>query len=331
MKSVRGCNLTNLRPMYVKEIIYANTDENHFISVNEILEILDKSYGISSSRKTIYDDIELLIMSGLDIECVKGKNNSNLYHVLSRDFEVAELRILMDSIESNRSIPISKSQLLIEKISRLAGPSADYLLQDTCIDDRPRTANPKVYYIIDTVYKAIVDRKQIAFKYYEYLSASKKVLKNKGEEYQVSPYRLVCCNDYYYMLGYSEKHKKITAFRVDRICGIPEELKKKCVKEPEYLYVDKFVKESFHMKTGDKAEIVLEFDSSVIDAMVDRFGQNLDITYISKTKCRAKVDIQVNNVFFSWVFGFEGKVNIKGPSEVEDQYVRMVSREMARL
>ena len=147
----------------------------------------------------------------------------------------------------------------------------------------------------------------------------------------MSPYRLVCCNDYYYMLGYSEKHKKITAFRVDRICGIPEELKKKCVKEPEDLYVDKFVKESFHMKTGDKAEIVLEFDSSVIDAMVDRFGQNLDITYISKTKCRAKVDIQVNNVFFSWVFGFEGKVNIKGPSEIQDQYVRMVSREMARL
>ena len=116
MKNVRVCNLTNLRPMYVKEIIYANTDENHFISVNEILEILDKSYGISSSRKTIYDDIELLIMSGLDIECVKGKNNSNLYHVLSRDFEVAELRILMDSIESNRSIPISKSQLLIQII-----------------------------------------------------------------------------------------------------------------------------------------------------------------------------------------------------------------------
>lgn len=331
MKDARNVNLNNLRPMCVKEIIYEYTDESHLITVNEIIEILDKNYGIIACRKTIYEDIELLIQSGIDIDCVKGKNNCNQYHVLSREFDVAELRVIMDSIESNRSIPVAKSKLLIEKISRLAGPSADYLLQDTCIDNRPRTTNPQIYYIIDVIYGAIVTRKQIAFKYYEYLTSSKKALKNRGEEYQVSPYKLVCCNDYYYMLGFSEKHKKITAFRVDRISGIPIVLEMESVTEPETLYVDKFLKESFHMKTGKKSELTLEFDSSVIDAVVDRFGQDLNITFISKTVCRATVDIQINNVFFAWIFGFEGKVLIKGPHNIQDQYIRMVSKEMARL
>ena len=321
--------INNLRPMYVKEILFDYTDENHFITVNEILELLESVYGITSTRKTLYEDIDLLLSVGLDIECIKGRMNK--YHLLSRDFDIAEIRLLIDSVESLRSLPLCKSRELVKKLSRLGGPSADFLIQIGNAELYPRAENNQIYYIIDAICNAIAARKQIAFKYYEYLTSSNKVLKNNGKEYHVSPYRLVCCNEYYYLLAYSEKHEKITAFRVDRICGIPSQLKDDSVPEPDTLYVDKYIKDSVHMKSGDTEELTLDFDSSVIDAMIDRFGQDMGITFISKSECRAKVSAPINNVFFAWIFGFEGKVRIKGPHDISDRYIRMVSREMARL
>ena len=318
----------NLRPMYVKEIIFEHTDENHFITVGEIIDILESSYGVSACRQTIYDDIDMLIKAGFDIEDVNGKNNRHQYHVLSREFDVVELRVVMDAIGSLMFLPSSKSNSLIKKISRLAGPSADYLLKNTTVDDRPRTENSQIYYIIDTISTAITQKKQVLFKYYEHLTSSKK---GKGEQHQVSPYRLVCSSDYYYLIGYSEKHEKITAFRVDCITGIPSIVNRNIVAEPEDLYVEKYLRESSSEKNTDMSEVTLQFDSCYIDAMINRFGQSMDISYISKTCCSAKVHVQVNSAFFAWIFGFEGKVRISGSKEIKDQYIRMVSREMARL
>lgn len=329
MENITSVKLNNLRLMFVKEILFEHTDENHLITVNEILDILESSYDITTTRKTIYEDIDMLITIGFDIQCEKARQNK--YHVLTRDFDIAELRIMIDAISSLRSIPLAKSKALIEKISRLAGPSADYLIRCDNSELNPKAENKQIYYIIDAIYKAIVTKKRISFKYYEYRTSSGQALRKNGKEYQVSPYRLVCCNDYYYLLGYSEKHEKVTAFRVDRISGIPELLSKNRVPEPEDLYVDKYIRDSIHMKSGDAEVITLEFDSNVIDALVDRFGQNLDLTFISKKECRATVTTPINNIFFAWIFGFEGKVRIKGPSDIKDEYIRMVSKEMARL
>ncbi len=321
----------NFRPMYVKEIIFEHTDETHFITVGEILEILETSYGITSCRKTIYDDIEMLINAGFDIEDVNGKNNRHLYHVLSRDFDVAELIVTLGAVESVKTLPSNKNKNLIKKLSRLAGPSADFLLQCVMINEKTKSDNNQVYYIIDTVYHAVTSRKQIAFKYYDNLTSSKEELKKKSTVYQVSPYRITCSNDFFYLLGYSNKHGRIAAFRIDRINGIPSVLDTESIPEPEHLYIEEYIRELSRTKTEPSTEVVLEFDGSVIDSMLNRFGQDMDISYISKTSCRAKVDIRVNNAFFAWVFGFEGKVRIVGSKEIRDQYIRMVSREMARL
>lgn len=173
--------------------------------------------------------------------------------------------------------------------------------------------------------------KQITFKYYDYLTSSNKALKNKGHAYQVSPYRLACCNDFYYLIGFSEKHKKVTAFRVDRIYGIPTVTEMDNLPEPEGFYADDYIKESIHMKRDEIKEIILEFDVSVIDAITDRFGEDLNVSFVNKSDCRATVTTPINNIFFAWIFGFEGKVQIKGPSNIRDRYIRMVSKEMARL
>lgn len=319
----------NLRALYVKDILYKHTDEDHFLTVSEILEMLKLNYGITSIRQTIYDDIEILVKSGYDIECIKGRQNK--YHVLSREFDIAELRILIDAVESLQSIPSCQAKNLIKKLADLGGPSADFLMETVDVDARPRADNAKFNYIIDTIHHAIADKRQISFKYYEYLSSTKKALKNNGKKYEVSPYRLVCCNDYYYLLALSHDRMKVSAFRVDRISGIPTVLAKNCIPEPKDLYVNKYIRESFHMKSGEPAIITLQFDSDVMDAMVDRFGQEMDITFIGKDNCNAKVNIQVNNIFFAWIFGFEGKVQIKAPNKIRMDYVRMVSKEMARL
>lgn len=332
MENVCNVKATNgLRTMCVRDILFELTDETHLITVGEIMDVLGSQYGIITSRKTIYEDIDLLIDSGFDIECVNGKNNRHLYHVLTREFDLAEIRIMIDAVAAQKSLSASKGTQLINKLKRLAGPCSEDLAKDIDVYSRPRTDNPKIYYIIDAVFKAIITKKKIAFKYYEYLTSTSKPLRNNGKEYQLSPYKLVCCNDYYYLLGYSDKHQKITAFRVDLICGIPNELEEERLSEPENFSVDSYVKDAFNMKSGDPSDVLLEFDSSVIDAMVDRFGQDLTFTYMNKSVCRAKVNVPVNNVFFAWIFGFDGKVRITGSKAVQEQYIRMVSREMARL
>ena len=330
MTTVKNTKMNSvLRPMYVKEILLDRTDEYHFITVNEIMEILESDYGCTTRRKTVYSDIDMLVETGMDIECVKGQMNK--YHVLSHEFDIAELRMLIDAIASLKSIPLSKSEALISKISKLAGPSAASLVQCNNSDLQPRTSNSKVFYIIDKINKAVVTRKQITFKYYDYLTSSNKALKNKGHAYQVSPYRLACCNDFYYLIGFSEKHKKVTAFRVDRIYGIPTVTEMDNLPEPEGFYADDYIKESIHMKRDEIKEIILEFDVSVIDAITDRFGEDLNVSFVNKSDCRATVTTPINNIFFAWIFGFEGKVQIKEPSNIRDRYIRMVSKEMARL
>ena len=321
--------IKNLRPMYVKEIIFEYTDEDNFLTVGEISDKLVENYGITVTRQTLYDDIDMLISAGYDIECVKGRMNQ--YHVLSREFDNAELRILIDSVESMQSLPRDQASSLIKKIAKLGGPSADYLIQTVNVDGRPRSDNTQIKYIIDTVYKAILKKRQIAFKYYEHLTSTEKVLKNNGKEYKVSPYRLVSCNNFYYLLGLPDDSKKVMIFRVDRISGIPAILKMNCRPEPDTLYINRYIKETFHMKGGEAAEIVLTFDGEVMDAMVDRFGQDMEITHINKSEYRAKVNVQVNNIFFAWVFGFEGKVRISAPTAIQTQYIKMISKEMARL
>ena len=324
-------NNNNLRPMFVKEILTNSTDENHYITIGEILNILESNYGIHAVRQTIYEDIDMLIDAGYDIESVSGRNNTHMYHLVAREFEMAELRLVLDAIESIRSLPLAKVNSLKNKLCRLAGPSAGYLLQNTSLNELSRTENPQFYYIIDTLSDAIASKRQISFKYCEHLSSSKKPLKREGIDYQVSPYRLVCYINYYYLIAYSEKHMQIMAFRIDCICDVPEIIRRNIIPEPKGLRLDRCIKDSSDIQSGKFIELSLEFDNSVVDAMVSRFGDALKIITINGSTCRARATVQISNAFFAWIFSFDGKVSINGPLNVRDEYIRMVSREMARL
>lgn len=319
-----------LRPMVVQQILYDRTDENHFLTAGEIIDIMQNEYDVNATRQTLYADIDRLIEFGCDIECVRCRQNK--YHVVSRDFDLAELRIIIDVIESSKSLPPSRSQNLVRKIADLAGPFAsEDLMKTVNIAARTKSDNNQVYYIIDVINQAITKKKQIVFRYYAHIMDKKKVSGNNEEDYRVSPYRTVWSGEFYYLIGFSEKHKKIVSFRVDRISGVPDIVDMEAIPMPEDFSVSDYLSDAFSLRGGEKACVDLIFRAEVLDALIDRFGNEMSVVTQQGGYCTCSVDVTVNNVFFAWVFGFEGKVRIAAPQSVKMDYVRMVSAEMARL
>ena len=186
--------------------------------------------------------------------------------------------------------------------------------------------NEQIYYIIDAINDAINAGKQISFQYYDYTGLKKKVLKNKGEVYKLSPYKLLWCGDYYYVLGYSEKKSKVINFRVDRIASKPEILDKDIIPMPDDFDIENYTKEVFFMFSGEKVLVDLRCDNSLMKTMVDRFGEDVTTLAYDMTSFRVQTEVSASPTFFGWVFGFNGKVQILAPESVKEQYRQMIAK-----
>ena len=186
--------------------------------------------------------------------------------------------------------------------------------------------NEQIYYIIDAINDAINAGKQISFQYYDYTGLKKKVLKNKGEVYKLSPYKLLWCGDYYYVLGYSEKKSKVINFRVDRIASKPEILDKYIIPMPDDFDIENYTKEVFFMFSGEKVLVDLRCDNSLMKTMVDRFGEDVTTLAYDMTSFRVQTEVSASPTFFGWVFGFNGKVQILAPESVKEQYRQMIAQ-----
>ena len=183
-----------------------------------------------------------------------------------------------------------------------------------------------IYYIIDAINDAINAGKQISFQYYDYTGLKKKVLKNKGEVYKLSPYKLLWCGDYYYVLGYSEKKSKVINFRVDRIASKPEILDKDIIPMPDDFDIENYTKEVFFMFSGEKVLVDLRCDNSLMKTMVDRFGEDVTTLAYDMTSFRVQTEVSASPTFFGWVFGFNGKVQILAPESLKEQYRQMLTK-----
>ncbi len=187
-------------------------------------------------------------------------------------------------------------------------------------------ARCSIYYIIDAINDAINAGKQISFQYYDYTGLKKKVLKNKGEVYKLSPYKLLWCGDYYYVLGYSEKKSKVINFRVDRIASKPEILDKDIIPMPDDFDIENYTKEVFFMFSGEKVLVDLRCDNSLMKTMVDRFGEDVTTLAYDMTSFRVQTEVSASPTFFGWVFGFNGKVQILAPESLKEQYKQMLTK-----
>lgn len=312
-----------IRLLQVLKILIDHTDEDHCVTIAQILQILKDEHGIESYRKTIKEDIDLLIDAGYDIEFIKS--SQNLYHIVSREFDVAELKILIDAVVSSKFISKAKSHELANKISRLAGPYvAKELVRNIDVERRVKGENKQLFLIIDTINTAINQKKKIAFKYFAYNVRKDKKEKNDGYVYLFSPYKLVWNGDYYYAIGFSDKHKSVGCFRIDRISKVPEILEDNAVTTSQSFDVNTYLNSMFRMYSGDCQKVELVCANSVIDSIIDRFGEEINIYAYDMNSFRIIVNVSISHIFFSWIFGFEGKVKIKAPKDVENQYKEML-------
>ncbi len=313
-----------LRPLYLLKILQERTDEEHSLTTPQLCEILKKEYGIDNTfRTTIKSDMEVLQRAGFSIQETRSKQNH--YSLIHRDFEVPELKLLIDAVLSSKVISKAKADQLIEKLMKLAGPyEARKLKRNLVTDGRAKTDNEQTFLIIDAINRAINENKKIRFKKVDYSRSKRRVLHNKGEEYVFSPYSLVWDGDNYYVVGFSDKYQSVGSHRVDRIYQRPEILEENCVPKPRGFSINKYVNSMFRMYDAPRKEVQLLVDNRVMDAVIDKFGTGAQTELYDANRVLLTADIAVGTVFYNWVFGFRGMVKIKAPEEVKEEYKQLV-------
>lgn len=311
------------RILYILKLLYEKTDEQNPLSTVEIIEYL-ASLGISAHRRTIAADMELL--EEFEIDVITIKSTQNKYFIGSREFELPEIKLLVDAVESSKFITPKKSEELIKKLSRLTSQNqATELNRHIFIDKRIKPENEEIYYIVDAIHNAITQGKQIEFKYYEYTQDKEKVYKNNGYIYKLSPYALSWSEDHYYVIGYCKKHGKISKFRVDRMAKIKIS-DKISVPMPDGFNGADYAKSIFEMYDGETKTVELKCTNDLMKVIIDRFGEDVNAVSLGSNCFKAIVDISVSPTFFGWVFQFAGKMSIIAPNDVKKSYMEMAKK-----
>ena len=316
------------RPFRLLKYLYENTDENHPVSTPELVKIF-QAEDAHASRKTVKDDIDVLIGEGFDIVTVRSTQNS--FFLANRMFELPEIKLLIDAVSSSRFINREKSTALIEKLTGMVSRAqAEKIRRHLYAADRVKADNHQIYYTVDAITDAIDEGKKICFQYYEYSGDKEKLLRRDGAKYCVSPYALVWDDNHYYMLAFSDDRQIMVNYRVDRMCNT-EMTQETAVPMPAGFDMDEYVQHQFRMFAGEEVEVVLECRNEMMKYIVDQFGEEVETRPASEETFFAKVSVADSPTFYGWVFPFEGKVKIAEPQEIQDKYMAMVKAAAAQM
>ncbi len=308
-------SIQRLKILYLYKIMLEQTDENHHITMSEIINQL-ALYGISAARKALYEDIEALRTFGLDIKQLKG--NTSGYFVASREFELPELKLLADAVTSSRFLTEKKSNELLKKIEGLASKhEAKQIQRQVFVANRVKAMNERIYINVDTIQRAISEGKKISFKYFDYGLDKKK--KYRDGLRVCSPYALSWDDERYYLIAYYEKYQKITNFRIDRMeaVNVLEELSEP---KPDCFNVAEYMNSSFSMFSGESEEVKLRFDNTLINTVIDRFGKDILVIPDDDDHFTVRVTVKAEPPFFAWLFQFGKKAEIVEPIELQEKY-----------
>ena len=309
------------RPFRLLKYLYENTDEEHPISTTELVKIF-VAEDAHAKRKTVKDDMDVLVGEGFDVVTVRGRNNS--FFLGTRKFELPEIKLLIDAVSSSRFINAEKSEILIRKLtSMMSRHQAEKICRNLYTADPVKADNRQIYYIVDAINTAINEGKKVRFQYFDYNGKKEKCLRHDGAKYIVSPYALVWDDNHYYMCGYSDDRQMIGNYRVDRMCNT-EMTAEMSVPLPDGFSMDDYVRKQFHMFAGDEVEVVLECEDEMMKYIIDQFGEEVETWKESEDTFFAKVLVADSPTFYGWVFPFEGKIRIVGPEEVLERYRSMV-------
>lgn len=312
-------NGQKLKLIYLMQILDELTDEEHGIGMTEIIEQLEK-HGVSAERKAIYKDIEQL--GDIGYEVVKEKENrETVYKTLTRKFDVSELKLLVDAVQASKFIPKKNSEELIKKLESFASKYEAVALQrQVYVSNRVKSDSKTGYYNIDALHDAINKNKMIDFDYYEWNIKKELSLRVNGNKKNISPWALMWDDENYYLVAYESNTQMIKHFRVDKMKNIRilEEIRDG-KEEFEKFDVAQYTKQVFGMFTGNKRNVRIEFDNSLVGVVIDRFGTDIMLVPKQDNKFTINVDVAVSPIFYSWIMSFGDKATILEPQDVVEE------------
>ena len=308
-----------LKLLYILKLLTENSDENHPVSTADIISYLE-SNGIHSERKSIYDDIEKLCDFGYDIIQVQSRLGGG-YYMAGREFELAELKLLVDAVQSSRFITTRKSRSLIKKLERMAGKyDAGKLQRQVYVAGRIKTENESIYYNIDNIHRAIQENKQIEFQYLDW-NLKKELVPRVGGRKLVSPWALIWREENYYLAAYDSVDGIMKHYRVDKM-GQVRVLKEAREGMEQFAKVDPavYTNQTFGMFSGTEEIVTLQFPNRLVGVVLDRFGREADIRPMTDRVFRIRVKVAVSGQFFGWLAGIGREAVVVSPAEVKEQY-----------
>lgn len=305
--------------LYILELLQRESNENHQVSMDRILSHLEAN-GIHAERKSIYSDVEVLRQMGYKIEQKKGKYAG--YYLKEGQFELGELKLLVDAVQASRFITGKKSLELIRKLEGLTNKyAASELHREVIVAGKVKSMNESIFENVNQIYQAIQENHSLAFHYVGWNVKKQLVLRHEGAQYQVSPWSLLWTDENYYLIGYDEQAEKIKYYRVDKMrdvnIGNAERKGKDVFDEID---MSQFAKRTFGMFAGEDREIVLCCKNEVAGVILDRFGADIPMYPDKEGFFICHVKAQVSKQFFGWVAGIGEEVKIVAPSDVKEQY-----------
>ena len=311
-----------LKLLYLMQMLLERSDENHPLTVQDMIDELSQ-HDISAERKSIYADLEALQLFGLDI--VRSKGKSTGYYIASRDFELPELKLLVDSVQSSKFITHKKTLSLIKKIEGLASVYDAQLLQrQVYVRNRVKSMNESVYYNVDEISGAISRDRIIRFKYFEFDVNKERRYRHDGKVYEISPFALMWDDENYYMLGYDQEAEKLKHYRVDKMTNIESAETERSGKELfAGMDMSSYSKQVFGMFTGSEQTVKLRFENRLAGAVIDRFGKEVMLIPDGEEHFTVSADIAVSPQFYAWVFGFGTAVEILTPDSARQELAQL--------
>ena len=301
-----------LKILYILDYLQRNSHVDHPIRAVELISMLE-SKGIQCERKTVYSDIAALQDYGVDIVSTPGKNGG--YYIASRNFELPELKLLIDAVQSSRFLTEKKSRELIEKLCRECSVhEAKLVRRDVLVSGRVKSMNETIYYSVDTIQEAIGQNRQISFRYFDWnLDGTRKY---RDRDYVASPYGLCQDNENCYLLAFSARHG-ITSYRLDRMADIRilDESRTPC---PELTGKNllEHANRLFQMYSGEALNVKMRFHRSLVNVVVDRFGRDTMLIPDGEEHFVFTARVAISPIFLSWIIGFGAKAKILHPQSV---------------
>lgn len=307
-----------LKILYLAQLLLDRSDENHPITTKEMIRYLE-SQGIRAERKSIYDDINALQTFGMDIVAIREKPCG--YYLASRQFELPELKLLVDAVQASRFVTAKKSRELISKLEALTSRSEAGQLHRQVVAARGKSSNEQIYYNVDEIYTAMAADCNIRFQYFEWSVQKEMVPRKNGTFYEVSPWLLTWEDENYYLIAYDRAAEILKYYRVDKMLHLSVcETSREGQAAFDALDIAEFSKKTFGMFAGSETTVTLQCDDSLTGVMVDRFGLDVPMRPAGTGQIRVRAKVAVSRQFFGWLTGLGSGVEIISPADVREQY-----------